>query len=527
MKKNCLIISDNDKFDLGLLEKLIKNKEFNYGVNVIITIYEIDEYNKKKLPDIKKYSLNDISLSYIKNFKNIIELDEEIINKNSNSQLDHAKGLTFVTPDNTFTLNELRDEYFSDLKFVLNLLEEFKPDTVFFFNIPHDPKTLVLSQLCINYKINQIVLRETLPATFVLEDAKRKPFDNNLKTINKTVLKHIIKDFISFKAFSNPLFQKFRNHTLVRNKIFSKNLIISFFIYFFYRFVSYVFHQFKNLIKTIIYIYIKTFKINIKINFNNPLFAYENWKKKKFKLADSKTNEFHFAHILFKEELKKFFYFRKYLKNCTKIAPNEKFIYFPLHFQPEATTIPYGNFFYDQIQAIKLLSSHLDNNIKIFVKEHPDTFNLARHAWTRGTWGRDRHYYDDLLKINNVQLLNLDSATDVVLDQCMFVATIAGTTALQSVLKNKPSLIFGDAWFRECEGVHLAKNAKDVIKFLDNKIYEKSVEKEKVDNFFNNLNLNSFEASKTGISLSNIDHEIQDASSIIIKRINEIENNII
>jgi DNA repair exonuclease SbcCD ATPase subunit len=107
----------------------------------------------------------------------------------------------------------------------------------------------------------------------------------------------------------------------------------------------------------------------------------------------------------------------------------------------------------------------------------------------------------------------------------MFVATIAGTTALQSVLKNKPSLIFGDAWFRECEGVHLAKNAKDVIKFLDNKIYEKSVEKEKVDNFFNNLNLNSFEASKTGISLSNIDHEIQDASSIIIKRINEIENN--
>ena len=38
MKKKCLIISDNDKFDFGLLEELIKNKEFNYNVNVILKI---------------------------------------------------------------------------------------------------------------------------------------------------------------------------------------------------------------------------------------------------------------------------------------------------------------------------------------------------------------------------------------------------------------------------------------------------------------------------------------------------------
>tara|TARA_B110000977_G_C10985113_1_gene457658 strand:+ start:269 stop:502 length:234 start_codon:yes stop_codon:yes gene_type:complete len=72
-----------------------------------------------------------------------------------------------VTPENTITLNEIRNEYFADLKLTLNLLNEFKPDIIFFLNIPNELKTLVLSNVCNNYKNDQVVLRETLPATFI------------------------------------------------------------------------------------------------------------------------------------------------------------------------------------------------------------------------------------------------------------------------------------------------------------------------------------------------------------------------
>tara|TARA_B110000971_G_scaffold80909_1_gene83014 strand:+ start:1562 stop:1723 length:162 start_codon:yes stop_codon:yes gene_type:complete len=53
-------------------------------------MHDSSKYDLKKLPNIKKYSLKSISLSYINNFQSVIELDVDIINKNSNAKLNHA-----------------------------------------------------------------------------------------------------------------------------------------------------------------------------------------------------------------------------------------------------------------------------------------------------------------------------------------------------------------------------------------------------------------------------------------------------
>ena len=124
--------------------------------------------------EIKIIPLKKLINNYHLSYKNIIELDEEILNKYSLIEHQHNKALTFVTPSNNFNLNEIREEYYKNLKFCLNFIKEYKPDILFFLNIPHEPSTVTLQSICITDNLPQVVLRETLPSCFVLEDSDKK-----------------------------------------------------------------------------------------------------------------------------------------------------------------------------------------------------------------------------------------------------------------------------------------------------------------------------------------------------------------
>ena len=50
-----------------------------------------------------------------------------------------------------------------------------------------------------------------------------------------------------------------------------------------------------------------------------------------------------------------------------------------------------------------------------------------------------------------------------------FTATINGTVALESVINNIPSIIFGHAWYQGCEGTHNIREIKNLKKFIKSK----------------------------------------------------------
>ena len=525
MKKKCVIISDSPEFDIDIINNLIKGRKFNYQISTILTLYELDE-KKIKLPkEIKIIPLKKLINNYHLSYKNIIELDEEILNKYSLIEHQHNKALTFVTPSNNFNLNEIREEYYKNLKFCLNFIKEYKPDILFFLNIPHEPSTVTLQSICITDNLPQVVLRETLPSCFVLEDSDKKIFDFNSPLLKKEKKLSAIENFLNPDVRKPNLYSKFRNHNLIKNKIFLKNFYFSILIFFFYRFPFYIIEQLKILIKLFIYKTNKATKFNNNLNITNPLKNYENWKKKNIKLSESNSTQFYYSNILFKEDFKKFFFYRNYFKLTEKISDSEKFIYFPLHYQPEATTMPYGNFYFDQINAVRLLSSCIKDDIKIYVKEHPDTFNLERTAWSRGLFSKHLDYYKDLSKIKNVKIININTASNLLLKNCLFVATITGTTALQATIFKKNSLVFGDAWFKDCEGIFSVRNAKEINKFILEKKYEHEINLSKIESFFDFLNANSCEWSKTGI-IKKEEQQIEEVTSLIIKRFSDISKNL-
>lgn len=127
-------------------------------------------------------------------------------------------------------------------------------------------------------------------------------------------------------------------------------------------------------------------------------------------------------------------------------VPKGRFVYFPLHYEPERTTTPDGGYFSDQFRTISLLRHLLPPDVALVVKEHPSTFN----PFMRGDVGRHPRHYAALSALKGVYLLPHTHSSADLLRACEGVATITGTVALEASALGKPSVVFGNPWFVGC-----------------------------------------------------------------------------
>lgn len=162
-----------------------------------------------------------------------------------------------------------------------------------------------------------------------------------------------------------------------------------------------------------------------------------------------------YEQILYKNNYKKYF--------NENITVGEKFVYFPLHLQPEMTTDTLGGVYYDQLFAIEKLRNILPNDWKIYVKENP-----KQEAYMRGP-----HFFNRLRDIENVRLLSKDVSTYKIMESCEFVATITGTAGWEAITGGKKALIFGETWYQKLPGVAKYYDGITIKAILDGEINHK------------------------------------------------------
>jgi len=121
-----------------------------------------------------------------------------------------------------------------------------------------------------------------------------------------------------------------------------------------------------------------------------------------------------------------------------------KFIYFPLHYQPEMTSCPLGGHYNDQYLAIQQLDAMLPEGTYLYVKEHPKQLLAHRHA----------SYYQDILAYTRKTILvDFESPSVDLIRHSQAVATITGTAGWEALFKGKPVLLFGNIFFQYAPGV--------------------------------------------------------------------------
>jgi hypothetical protein len=121
----------------------------------------------------------------------------------------------------------------------------------------------------------------------------------------------------------------------------------------------------------------------------------------------------------------------RYLSNLKSTNLNKKYIYYPLHLNPEATTLLEGNDYMKQEYLIETISKKIPSNYKLYVKEHPA--QMQSHP-------RKISFYETIRKIPNVELININEDSRKLIANAQLVININGSSAFEGLITGIPTV---------------------------------------------------------------------------------------
>lgn len=134
-----------------------------------------------------------------------------------------------------------------------------------------------------------------------------------------------------------------------------------------------------------------------------------------------------------------------------KIDLNERFAYFPLHYDPEVATMLYAPYYTDQIMVIKAIARSLPLDMKLYVKEHAPMIGYRR-----------RNYYKQLKQIPNVCLVDASASSFDLIQNAEITVTITGTGGWEAVMLKKPVITMGEVFYNDVPGVKRCKGFEEL-----------------------------------------------------------------
>lgn len=133
-------------------------------------------------------------------------------------------------------------------------------------------------------------------------------------------------------------------------------------------------------------------------------------------------------------------------RHMIKEPPQNQFIYFPIHMQPESTIDVWGVFYRDQLALIRQISSAMPADVQLVVKLHPSD---------PGTYTPT--HLKRLMSIPGVLIGHPGSSTYPFLRRSSAVMGIYGTACLEAALLGKPVIMFGDSPYLHFPNTEAAK----------------------------------------------------------------------
>jgi hypothetical protein len=110
-----------------------------------------------------------------------------------------------------------------------------------------------------------------------------------------------------------------------------------------------------------------------------------------------------------------------------------RYVFFPLHTEPEVSLLVYGRPYVNQIEIVRMLAMSLPVDMVLIVKEHP---------WMVGK--RSLAAYQRMLDIPRVRFANPALEARTLVKQADLVAVVTGSVALEAAMLDKPVITFGD-----------------------------------------------------------------------------------
>ena len=143
-------------------------------------------------------------------------------------------------------------------------------------------------------------------------------------------------------------------------------------------------------------------------------------------------------------------------------VPGEKYILYPLHFQPEAATLIYGKWYNNQLHLLENLVRSLPVGYKLYVKEH-----------SYGYGNRSLKFCKEIRKYANVRLITPHVNSLELIEKASLIVTITGTPGWESLMFQKPPLIFGNIFYDIFDCAHKVEKIEDLPEMIRNLLDQK------------------------------------------------------
>jgi CDP-glycerol glycerophosphotransferase (TagB/SpsB family) len=153
---------------------------------------------------------------------------------------------------------------------------------------------------------------------------------------------------------------------------------------------------------------------------------------------------------------------------CVEPNLSKKYIYFAANYQPEAITLTNGGVYDDLFLVLDIISNIIPEDWIIYYKEHPYTF---KDPLGKGNLRRNKNYFQRIKAYKNIKLVSPDINSFELIDCSQAVVSVSGTVAWEAVVRGKPAMSFGSAWYMGCKSIFSIENlqeAKDAIEKIMN-----------------------------------------------------------
>jgi hypothetical protein len=417
--------------------------------------------------EFKDIVFHDISSAWKGNFPkyqgvdNNVILDNDFIERNLKHEIICIKMMDRLDPDRySFNFSERQSLFRKLIRIWISIIDHENIEIVISPSIPHRVFDYALYVVCKEKGINFITYKATSLKGFLIPttDIYKLPTYAYNYPFLRTEISDEIEDFIKHIQ---------KDYTLAEPEYMKKQEL------------SKSKYNIKTLAKTFSKKPGKYFRLLIDLK--KPSKSY--FKEKNQSIEKSEYSKL--GVMLLKKKGRKHKAELKKIYESLVSEPDfsKKYIYVALHYQPEETSTPSGSFFTDQFLMIEMISKSIPKDWLVYVKEHKSQF----HPLMEGETSRDRSLYLDILTLKNTKLIPVNFNSFQLIDSCQATATLTGTIGLESVIRKKPVLVFGNPWYSPLKHVFEIENLVDIKKAMDFIINGVNIEDIDVYNYLSHI----------------------------------------
>lgn len=118
------------------------------------------------------------------------------------------------------------------------------------------------------------------------------------------------------------------------------------------------------------------------------------------------------------------------------ISLHRRFIYIPLHLEPEATILMYSPLYRNQLEMIRVIRNSLPYQVHLIIKENPKMIG-----------DRKTNFYKEVLKLHNTHFISNSTNPHDIYEHTVGVISIASNSCLEASLLGLPAYTFGNPPF--------------------------------------------------------------------------------